>query len=204
MDLLIADKSNDLTIFSDLPNLSYDIIHDFATLLRVVLALQAEMYRRINDKKLKFFAGYSHIVFVIDEFNGFVGEATDETEKHFFENAVSQILRMGRHAKITMIIAAHNPTRKNMLIDTSDMLVKVTFSVANVQNSVTAIGKGGAEKLKGNGDMLFKASGEIKHLQAPYISDKMIERTIKRRMQEIRPKYVEDCEGCSGLAFSEK
>lgn len=169
VNLLIGDKANDLSQFADLKHLSYPLIGDFDTFLSVLLLLKEEMDRRISMKTTAEFNQFPIIVCVIDEFNSFMAEAMDKEKSDLAVDMLTQILRMGRHARIHFILAAHNPTKVNMGINTSDLPVKMAFQVSNLHNSITALGVGGAEKLKGDGDMLFKINGEIQHLQGAFI-----------------------------------
>lgn len=176
--LLIGDKANDLSQFADIPQLSCPIIEDFTTFLGVLSILKDEMDRRISAKHTPKFKKLPIIVCVIDEFNSFMNEAQDKSDIILAKDTLSQLLRRGRHAKIHFVLSAHNPTKNNMYIDTSDLLVKVAFRVSNYYNSVTILGKGGAEKLKGEGDMMFNGNGTVQHLQGPFISDSRLNDTV--------------------------
>lgn len=65
-----------------------------------------------------------------------------------------------------------------MKINTADLPVRMAFKTANLHNSLTALGAGGAEKLKGNGDMLFKGANGIQHMQGAYVSPDVIEKFL--------------------------
>lgn len=189
VNLLIGDKANDLSQFTDLPHLSCPLIEDFDTFLKVLLVLKDEMNRRISMKNTVEFNQFPVIVCVIDEFNSLMADTPDKRTSNLAADTITQILRMGRHARIHVILAAHNPTRENMRINTSDLPVKMAFQVSNLHNSVTALGEGGAEKLKGQGDMLFKMNGKIQHLQGAFISpdeiDLVVNFVCQRFEQEI-------------------
>lgn len=81
-----------------------------------------------------------------------------------------------------MVLAVHNPTKQNIKIDTSSIPTKMVFCVATVNNSVTALGKSGAEKLLGNGDMLFQSFQDDinKHIQGAFISEEDITKILKK------------------------
>lgn len=181
VNLIVGDRANDLSLFCDVPHLSYPLITDFDTLLKVVLMLKAEMERRIAMKNEAKFGRFPHIVVVIDEFNAFMTAPDDTKKQSLMVESLKNLLRMGRHAKIHFVLAAHNPTRKNMLIDTSDLPVKMAFKVSSANASVTAIGVGGAEKLAGNGDMILHAD-QIEHLQGAFVS----EDDVKDDLQQVR------------------
>lgn len=185
VNLIIGDHANDLSPFKDLPHLSFPLVEDSNTFLRVIQVLKDEMERRTKLEGTDEFNKLSIILCVFDEFNSFMSEADDKATVKLAEKTLSQLLRRGRHAKIHFILAAHNPTKANMHIDLSDVPVKMVFKVSTLINSVTALGKKGAENLKGNGDMLFKAYGNIQHLQGAYISDD----EVKGILNGIRTNY---------------
>lgn len=172
INLLIGDGASDLQQFSGLPHLSYPVINDGETFFSVVFALKEEMERRIDIKQTDEFMQLPSIIFIIDEFNSFVSSSTvNKRRLGLLTEAISELLRRGRHSKIHLILAAHNPTKQNMRIDMGDIPVKLVFRVPNVHNSVTVLGEGGAEKLKGEGDMYFLQNGEKKRLLGAYIGE---------------------------------
>ena len=92
-----------------------------------------------------------------------------------------EILRRGRHAKIHMVLTVHNPTKQRLKIDLSDIPTKMVFRVARLNNSVSILGAGGAEKLAGNGEMLFQSSqsDEIQRIQGADISNEDVMRMLE-------------------------
>lgn len=187
VNLLIGDGASDLQYFSGLPHLSYPVINDSECFFSVILILKEEMERRIDMKQTDEYRKLSNIIFVIDEFNSFVSSSTrDKRKLGLLTEAISELLRRGRHAKIHLILAAHNPTKQNMRIDMGDIPVKLVFRVPNVNNSVTVLGRGGAEKLKGEGDMYFYHNGESEHMLGTYISEKDTESFLKA----VKQKYA--------------
>lgn len=188
VNFLIGDKANDLAQFKDLPHLSYPLIEDFDTFLNVLLVLKEEMDRRLGMKNTEEFSRLPIILCVVDEFNSLMSEAPDKRNSDLAVATITQILRMGRHARIHFILAAHNPTKANMQINTSDLPVKMAFQVSNAHNSVTALGGGGAEKLRGQGDMLFKMNGKVQHLQGAFISKEEIDSVLNWVRQNFNLK----------------
>lgn len=191
VNLLIGDRASDLSQFVALPHLSFPIIEDSNTLRKVLIKVQNEMKRRVSIKHTEEFKKLPAIVIVIDEFNSFISGMENREHLKQMKEVLSDILRMGRHARIHLVLAAHNPTKENMKIDTSDILVKMVFKVSKAVNSVAALGVGGAEKLKGEGDMLFSYNGEIRHLQGAFISPEDIEILLKRIQKSdfMSPKF---------------
>ncbi len=117
----------------------------------------------------------------------FISGIADKKKKELAVKTLSDILRRGRHAKIHIVLAAHNPTQKNMLIDLSDIPARMAFRCAKFTNSIVALGEGGAEKLLGNGDMLFQSPffDKPQRIQGCYVSDEQISVALKH----VRLKY---------------
>lgn len=178
VNLLIADRANDLSQFAGIPHLSCRIIKDSDTFLAAMLALCDEMKRRIALKGTEHFDQLPAIVCVADEFNALIGGLMDRIKIKLAAATITEILRMGRHARIHLVFAAHNPTKANMQIDTSDFPVKMAFQVSKLHNSLAAIDEGGAEKLEGCGDMLYKAEGKVQHLHCYFATAKEIEDVV--------------------------
>lgn len=156
VNLVISDPAGELLIFNGFPHLSCPVITDFDKFYIAVLQLHNEMQRRISLKASDEFEYLPYIIFIADEFISLT--TGNEPEKKEARNIFQQILRMGRHAKIHIVAVAFNPTAKNLNLDSSDLPSRMAFKVAKLSNSIGVIGCGGAEKLSGNGDMLFQSS----------------------------------------------
>lgn len=187
VNLLICDKAGDLLPFAELPHLLCPIIQDFEVFLNIMLLMRAEMERRISMKHREEFSHLPVIVCVIDEFLAFISGADEKRSSKLVQDTLSDILRRGRHARIHMVLAAHNPTKQNVKIDISDIPTKMAFRVSKFTNSVTILGESGAEKLRGKGDMLFQSSqnDELQRIQGAYISQEDIEEAL----EQIRSYY---------------
>ena len=187
LNLIVGDMSGDLNMFSLLPHLSYPIVKEPEILLKVMPALHDELERRIKLKNALEYHFLSKIVCIIDEFTTFVSELELSDKKHssLLVKTINDILQRGRHASIHLILATHNPTKESIKISTCNIPTRLVFRVANINNSVTALGKKGAESLKGNGDMFFSMNGDIQHLQGIYITDE----DIKNYVGEIKFRY---------------
>ena len=185
--LLICDKASEFEQFSATPHLSYPIITDSNTFLKAMLRLKGELDRRLSIKNSEEFPHLPTIVCVADEFLSFLSEIGNKKLSNLAAETVSAILRRGRHVKIHMVLAAHNPTQKNMLIDLSDIPARMAFHCAKYTNSITILGEGGAEKLNGDGEMLFRPSGnvELQRIQGAFIASE----DISAVLNQIRLSY---------------
>lgn len=191
--LLICDKANEFEDFSNIPHLSCPTITDSDTFLRVMLSLKNELDRRLSIKNSKVFPHLPALICVADEFLSFISEIGDKKRINLAVEVISAILRRGRHAKIHLILAAHNPTQKSMRIDLSDIPSRMAFRCAKFNNSITILGEGGAEKLRGNGDMLYRpaSNAELQRIQGMFISPEETRAFLK----QIRLNYAQRSQG---------
>lgn len=171
LNLVICDQVGDLTVFNGFPHLACPVITDFDQFYQALQALQYEMERRIKLKGFEEYSYLPYIVFVVDEFITFI--TGNEQEKKDARKILTDILRRGRHARIHAILVAFDPTKENLKLNIADLPTKFLFRVSRTYNSLAVIGKGGAEKLSGNGELLFQSSqsGELKKIQGFYISE---------------------------------
>ena len=119
----------------------------------------------------------AQIVIVIDELADLMMVAAKEVE-----DAICRLAQLARAAGIHLIIATQRPS-----VDVITGLIKanipsrVALTVSSGTDSRTIIDMNGAEKLLGNGDMLFYPSGYVKpvRLQGAYVSDEEVQRTVQ-------------------------
>ena len=183
VNLLLVDRLLQFSAFADVPHLSYPIIEDKETFAGVILVLQDEMERRLRLKKADrgAFEKCPHIVCIIDELPSFL-RGLDKERTNAVENAINSMLEEARHERIHLILTVRNPTSSTIgNINVSELRTKLVFQVTNPQKSLNAlgIGKVGAEKLKGKGDMYFYQGGEPIHLQGVNITDDEIANIAK-------------------------
>ena len=87
---------------------------------------------------------------------------------------------MGRAAGIHMIIATQTP-RKDVIsgMIKANFPTMISFKVANSTESQVVLDNTGAEKLIGNGDMLFSQNANIERIQCGYIGPEEINALTK-------------------------
>lgn len=177
-NLLIFDTgANEMGIFNGIPHLSYPVVNDVQTGIYVIFKLVEEMERRINLEQIEL-RTQPAIICVIDEFISFVNHAGVKKSPEGLSHAISDLLCRGRHAKIHMVLAAQDPTKENMKVDTNNLTSRIAFRCAKYQNSTTVLGEGGAEKLTGKGAALYKSKEHPVRIQGAYISVKEVEKLI--------------------------
>ncbi len=102
---------------------------------------------------------------IIDEFA--------ELEETDVMTTVKSIAARGRAAGCNMIISTQRPDAKILEGGIKANLTSVVgFKTANRVNSEIVLGVSGLERMKGQGNGVFKCAGEFTEFQAPYLSEK--------------------------------
>lgn len=133
--------------------------------------------QKFSERKLLPTEGHKflpYLVVVVDEFadltmsgNGSEGKATSRS----VTNSIVRLAQKGRAAGIHVIIATQRPS-----VDVVTPLIKTNFPTRIAFRTVTRFDSGtildspGAEKLTGNGDMLYYAGVEMERVQCAYVS----------------------------------
>jgi len=180
VNLIVFDGASNLTQFDGIPHLSYPIIQDPEIGFKVMLALKEELEHRIRIKNTDEFQKLPIIICILDEFLSLISGVRDRQMQKELTETISNLLRRGRHGKIHMVLAAQDPTIKDMECDIGNITARVAFTCAKLNYSMTILGEAGAEKLSGNGELYFKSpkhSG-LQYLQGAYISEKDIDAVV--------------------------
>lgn len=183
VNLLIIDVgANDLIPFNGVPHLSCPIIRNAERGWRALQCLKEEMERRIdieitNNDEFKLLP---RIICIIDEFPALISGISDNRRLKQLVKMISSLLQRGRHAKIHIILAAQNPTIKNMKIDLGNITTRMAFRCAKRNFSETILDESGAEHLLGKGDMCFKSPNfdGIKRIQGVFISSNELKQAL--------------------------
>ncbi|MBN2693032.1 DNA translocase FtsK 4TM domain-containing protein [bacterium] len=109
-----------------------------------------------------------YIVIVLDEYADLMMVAAKEVEI-----SIARIAQKARAAGIHLVIATQRPDKDVVTgIIKANLPVRVALSVKGASNSRIIIDENGAEKLLGQGDMLYMAPGtsDLIRVQSPWIS----------------------------------
>ena len=111
------------------------------------------------------------------------------------EDTVCRIAQIARAAGIHMIIATQSP-RKDVItgLIKSNIPSRVALSVSSIMDSRVIFDYGGAEKLLGNGDLLYKPVG-VKNpirIQSGYASTEEISAVVEFLKSEHPTQYSEE------------
>ena len=127
-------------------------------------------FNKIPGRKMK------RIVLFVDELADLM-----ETSKATVERSIVRIAQKARACGIHLVIATQYPKASVVTgLIKANMPTKVCFAVTSPTASCVMLGKGGAEKLLGKGDMLFQTEKDVNpiRLQAGYVEEKEIKNVV--------------------------
>lgn len=129
-----------------------------------------------------------YIVIVVDELAELMGVAQQEIEP-----CIVRLAQLSRAAGIHMILATQRPS-VNVITGTikANIPGRIAFQVAQGNDSRTILDTIGAEKLLGNGDMLYLPPGKSKpvRLQGTWTKDEEMNRVTDFVRQQGSPDFI--------------
>jgi S-DNA-T family DNA segregation ATPase FtsK/SpoIIIE len=181
--IMVDPKRVELPTYNGIPHLLTPVITEVSKTINSLKWCLNEMDRRydlLNKSGKKNIQAYNQtateklpfIVYIIDELADFMMTAGKEMEA-----AIIRLAQMSRAIGIHLILATQRPS-----VDVITGLIKaniptrIAFSVASLVDSKTILDSSGAEKLLGQGDMLFSTAelAKPKRIQGAYLSDNEI------------------------------
>lgn len=200
--IMIDPKKVEFTVYKAIPHLLVPVVADprkAAGALSWAVAEMDKRYALFADNGVRNLQGYntfalSHglpkmpqIVIIIDELSDLMMAASNEVE-----DSICRLAQKARAAGMHLIVATQRPS-----VDVITGLIKanipsrIAFAVKSQIDSRTIIDTQGAEKLLGNGDMLYCPVGLSKpvRVQGSYVSDDEIERVIEFVTSQGEVKY---------------
>ena len=147
MDFLGKEQS-DYSMFDGLPFMSAPII----TSSMQGRAAIDQLYHELDKNSV---AQGTDIVCIIDEFPSFFTSMNSKKEKEDYRTKLSALLSKGRHSNIHIVLASQTLNKRDIMIDTINFPSRMIFRFPSVKISETILGRRGAEKLRGKGDMIF-------------------------------------------------
>ncbi len=131
-----------------------------------------------------------YIVIIADELADLMLEAKRE-----IEDKIAKLAAKARAAGIHLVLATQRPS-VDVITGTvkANLPSRIAFALTNYMDSKTVLDGGGAEKLLGKGDMLFKPQDkpEPRRVQGAYVSNEEIYSVVQYIKDKNKPVYDED------------
>lgn len=193
--ILVDPKRVEFTSYNGIPHLLSPVIVDADKTVNILKWTVAEMERRFRvfqEVGVRDIGSYNehtkggskksedgnplevmpNIVLIIDELSDLMAQSANEVE-----GAIVRLAQMARATGIHLIIATQRPSVNVITgLIKANVPARIAFAVASQVDSRTIIDLSGAEKLLGNGDMLYLSAetGKPKRIQGVLVSDKEI------------------------------
>lgn len=198
--LIIVDpKVVEFGVYNGIPHLLQPVVTDprlASNTLKWAVAEMSDRYKKFAEYNVRDLKGYNEkigqapeadgedapkklpqIVIVIDELADLMMVAAKEVEE-----SICRLAQLARAAGIHLIIATQRPSVNVVTgLIKANIPSRVALMVSSGVDSRTIIDQNGAEKLLGNGDMLFYPSGYVKpvRLQGAFVSDGEVSKVVE-------------------------
>ncbi len=190
--IFIDPKMLELSVYAGMPHLARPVVTNPKRAEKVLADAVIEMenrYKKLAAQSVRNIEDYNsrqkdsvekmpYIVIIVDELADMMIAASSSR----IEMLITRLAQMARAVGIHLVLATQRPS-----VDVITGLIKANFSariafqVASKIDSRTILDANGAEKLLGNGDMLFLQPGqpEAIRLHGAYIAGEETERLVK-------------------------
>ena len=204
--VMIDPKQVEFTVYNGIPHLLSPVVSDprkASGALGWAVKEMLDRYKTFSENNVREISGYNEsikdkpdtpkmpqIVIFIDELSDLMMAAPNEVE-----DSICRLAQMARAAGIHLVIATQRPSVDVITgIIKANIPSRIALSVSSQVDSRTILDMAGAEKLLGNGDMLYYPVGTSKpiRIQGCYTSDKEVETVINYIKEQEQCEYDED------------
>lgn len=209
--IMVDPKMVELTAYEDIPHLMIPVVKDpkkASAALAWAVAEMTNRYQKFADAGVRDMATYNakikreggqdgteqtklpQIVIIVDEFADLMMVAPGEVE-----DAVCRLAQLARAAGIHLVLATQRPSVNVITgLIKANIPSRIALSVSSAVDSRTIIDSGGAEKLLGNGDMLFAPQNLPKpiRVQGAFVSDEERDGVVRFLKSNASPSYNEE------------
>lgn len=197
--IMVDPKVVELSVYNGIPHLLIPVVTDpkkAAGALNWAVAEMTDRYQKFSQFGVRNLKGYNekvesmedsddenkpvkmpHIVIIIDELADLMMVSSNEVE-----DAIVRLAQLARAAGIHMVIATQRPSVNVITgLIKANVPSRIAFAVSSGVDSRTIIDMNGAEKLLGNGDMLFYPYGYKKpvRVQGAFVSDEEVASVVE-------------------------
>lgn len=210
--IMVDPKMVELTAYEGIPHLMIPVVKDpkkASAALAWAVAEMEKRYEKFTDAAVRDLESYNRkmenltdkndpeyqkmpqIVIIVDEFADLMMVAPGEVEE-----AVCRLAQLARAAGIHLVLATQRPSVNVITgLIKANIPSRIALSVSSSVDSRTILNYGGAEKLLGNGDMLFSPQNLPKaiRVQGAFVSDEERDGVVGfLRKNSEGPTYNED------------
>lgn len=204
--LMIDPKQVEFTVYNGIPHLLVPVITDARKAAGSLAWAVGEMENRYKAftqfgvRDISSFNKYaeSHpeidfmpqIVLFIDELNDLMMVSPKEVE-----DSICRLAQKARAAGMHLVVATQRPSVDVITgIIKANIPSRISLSVSSQVDSRTILDSIGAEKLLGNGDMLFAPLGVTKpvRIQGAYLSDSEISNIVSYIKNQVNAEYDDE------------
>ncbi|MBR6258988.1 MAG: DNA translocase FtsK, partial [Oscillospiraceae bacterium] len=207
--IMIDPKMVEFKVYNGIPHMLVPVVTEAkkaAGALQWAVTEMMKRYRLFSESGARDIASYNeyckeaendeirpipHIVVVIDELADLMLVASKEVEE-----AICRVAQMGRAAGVHLIIATQSP-RADVItgLMKANIPSRIALKVSSALESRIILDAGGAaDKLVGNGDMLYAPIGTSKpiRIQGTWVSDEERENIVKFVKESGEAEYAQD------------
>ncbi len=205
--IMVDPKRVELSLYNGIPHLLTDVIVENSKVVNTLRWAVSEMerrYRLLQDSGSRDIGSYQekckegmtikrtdpetnetieeplkkipYIVIVIDELADLMGSHGKEVE-----GAIVRLAQMARAIGIHLIVSTQRPSVEVITgLIKANITTRIAFQVATQIDSRTILDMGGAEKLLGNGDLLFLSASSPKprRIQGVFVGESEVKRVV--------------------------
>jgi S-DNA-T family DNA segregation ATPase FtsK/SpoIIIE len=198
--LMIDPKMVELAPFNNLPHLLCPVVTEAkkaAVALSWVVNEMEARYQLFAEKGRRNIKAYNqgsekipYIVVIIDELADLMAITPDQVE-----GAISRLAQLSRAVGIHLVLVTQRPSVDVITgVIKANFPARISFKVASKVDSRTVLDSNGADKLLGQGDLLFLKPGESRLIRAQgsLVADKEIDQVVDFIKSQCQPVYDEE------------
>ncbi len=204
--LMIDPKMVEFTVYNGIAHLEVPVVSNprkAAGALGWAVGEMEKRYKQFSENSVRDIKGFNklcetrddlvkmhQIVIFIDELSDLMMVSPKEVE-----DCIQRLAQMARAAGIHLVIATQRPSVDVITgIIKANIPSRIALSVSSQVDSRTILDAVGAEKLLGNGDMLFNPVGSSKptRVQGCFISDAEVENVVNHIKSQLQTTYNEE------------
>ena len=199
--ILVDPKRVELTQYNDIPHLLTPVIVEPKKVVSALKWAMNEMDRRYKTfaevgvrnldayNELSGFSALPYIIILIDELADIMASNARD-----IEGSIVRLAQMARAVGIHLVVSTQRPSVEVITgLIKANITSRIAFQVASQVDSRTILDGAGADKLLGNGDMLYQSGDASKprRIQGAFITEKEVRRVTDFVRRQGKAEYAE-------------